>query len=275
VDARTFFDLHATDDPKRWHMTVVPHLCSGIGALFGGAGLGVAVEAMEVCTGRPLAWATAQYLSFARPPAELEIQVVEAAVGRHVTQARAVARVGSQEILTANAALGRGPAEWAGMWAEMPTVPPPEDCPPRTLLPQHEGSIMSRIDMRLADARDLSSLPGPPGSGRCAVWVSVTDLEMSAAYLAIVGDYIPFGISQALGVLAGGRSLDNTVRVVSREETDWVLCDIRMHAVAHGFGHGTLHLWSRQGTLLGTASQTAAIREWLAKPASGGGSLDR
>ena len=46
--------------------------------------------------------------------------------------------------------------------------------------------------------------------------------------LAIIGDFVPFGISQALGVRAGGNSLDNTLRVARRVPTDWVLADIRV-----------------------------------------------
>ena len=87
------------------------------------------------------------------------------------------------------------------------------------------------------------------GDGRSALWVRLPDvLEMSAASLAIVGDYVPFGISQALGHRAGGNSLDNTLRVASRVQTDWILADIRVHAVAHGFGHGLVHLWAEDGT---------------------------
>jgi acyl-CoA thioesterase len=83
---------------------------------------------------------------------------------------------------------------------------------------------------------------------------------MSAASLAIIGDYVPFGISQALGRRTGSNSLDNTLRVAHRVPTEWVLADIRVHAVADGFGHGLVHLWAEDGTLLGTASQSAQVR---------------
>ena len=104
---------------------------------------------------------------------------------------------------------------------------------------------MDRIEMRIADARTFDELDGTPGDGRSALWVRLPGvLEMSAASLAIVGDYVPFGISQSLGHRAGGNSLDNTLRVASRDPTDWILADIRVHAVAHGFGHGLVHLWA-------------------------------
>ena len=98
-----------------------------------------------------------------------------------------------------------------------------------------------------------------PGDGRASLWVHLPSLEMSAAALAIVGDYVPFGIGQALGHRAGGNSLDNTLRVVRRHPTEWILADIRVHAVADGFGHGLVHLWAEDGTLLGTASQSAIV----------------
>jgi acyl-CoA thioesterase len=39
-----------------------------------------------------------------------------------------------------------------------------------------------------------------------------------------------------------------------------VLLDIRVHAVAGGFGHGLIHLWAEHGPLLATASQSAILR---------------
>jgi hypothetical protein len=50
---------------------------------------------------------------------------------------------------------------------------------------------------------------------------------LSGASLAILGDYVPFGIGQALGLMGGGNSLDNTLRVYRLAPTEWVLLDIR------------------------------------------------
>jgi acyl-CoA thioesterase-2 len=262
VDAVGFFGLQTTDDPRCWHLPVIPELCSGMGALFGGCGLGAAIEALERATGRDLVWATAQYLSFARPPSVIDLDIVEAVRGHQVSQGRAVARVDGEEILTVNAALGRRSLPWAGAWAIRPDVLPPDECRRRPLEGRHRGTIMERLDMRIADARDFEELPGAPGNGRAALWARLPDLEMSAAALAIVGDYVPFGIGQALGQRTGSNSLDNTLRVASRHPTEWILADVRVHAVADGFGHGLVHLWAEDGTLLGTASQSAIVRQW-------------
>jgi acyl-CoA thioesterase-2 len=263
VDARTFFGLEPTKDPARWRMPVVQGLTSGTGALFGGCGLGACIEVMEQLTGRPCIWATAQYLAFARPPSVVDLDAVEVVRGHQISQARVIAHVGDTEILTVLGALGTRPLPLVGQWATKPDVPSPDASPSRVMMPNHEGRIISRLDSKLASGRRPDELPGPPGSGNSALWVRIPEFaEMSAAGLAIIGDYVPFGISQALGQRAGGNSLDNTLRVAHRVPTEWVLADVRVHAVADGFGHGLVHLWAQDGTLLGTASQSTIVRTW-------------
>ncbi|MHB8671565.1 MAG: acyl-CoA thioesterase [Acidimicrobiales bacterium] len=266
MDPLEFLGLQATEDRSRWRLPVTPEVSSGLGALFGGCGLAAALEAMERVTGRPTIWATAQYLSYTRPPSVLELEVVTPVSGHQVTQARTVGRVGDAEILTVNAALGHRPLEMEGSWATAPSVPPPEDCPPRPLDPARSRSILGRMDVRLAHARLPEDLPGPPGDGRCALWARIPGLDAGITTLAVLGDIVPFGIGQALGQRAGGNSLDNTIRVARRVPTEWVLLDVRVHAVAQGFGHGLAHLWAEDGTLIGTASQSAMVRRWKEEP---------
>jgi acyl-CoA thioesterase len=259
VDAISFFGLTRAED-RTWQLPVVPELCSGMGTLFGGCGLGAAIEALERTTQRPLVWATAQYLSYARPPSIVEIEITEVVRGHRTSQARAVASVDGEEIFTVNAAHGTRDFPLAGSWAICPEVPAPLECPPREILERHQGSIIDRLDMRLAAARGMHEFPGDPGDGRASLWVRLPSLEMSAAALAIVGDFVPFGVGQSLGRRAGGNSLDNTLRVVQRHPTEWILADVRVHAVEGGFGHGLVHLWAQDGTLLGTASQSTIVR---------------
>ena len=137
------------------------------------------------------------------------------------------------------------------------TLPPAESV--------NDGTIMDRFESRLADARPYWELTGIAGSGNAALWVRVPELgSTSAAALSMIGDFVPFGIGQALGVRAGGNSLDNTLRVAHRVPTEWVLADVRVHAIADGFGHGLVHLWAEDGTLLGTASQSTIVRSHTA-----------
>ena len=252
MDAPEWLGLQPTHNPMRWYLPVVPGISTGAGFLFGGSGLGAAIAAMQGSTGRPVVWATAQYLSYARPGSVMDIDVTVAVEGRQTTQARAVGMVAGTEILTVNAALGQRPLDMGGQWAQRPDVPPPSECGPRERRFNTE-SIMDRLDQRLAFTdRDR---------GRVALWTRVPDLlAMSAPALAVIGDYVPMGMHVVLDGVAMANSLDNTLRVARLVPTEWVLADIVVDVVANGFGHGRVNLWAEDGTLLATASQSVLIR---------------
>lgn len=256
----TFLGLEATHNPNRWVLPVTSGVATRSNFLWGGCGLGAAIEAMERTSGRPVVWATSQYLSYALTGSIMDIDVTIAVAGNSVTQARAVAHVGDREILTVNAALGTRDIDAEGTWVTMPDVPPPAECPERPAVA--EDGMMARLEFRLAQARSWESIDGSPSAdGRSSMWARMPDgTTMSGAYLAILGDYVPFGIGQALGRHAGGNSLDNTLRMVQLVPTDWVLLDVEVHAIANGFGHGLVHLWAEDGTLLATASQSTIVR---------------
>jgi len=265
TDARTFLGMEQLEDPLHWRLEVVPELTTPGNFLFGGCGLGAALVALEAGSGRPAVWSTAQYLSFAPTGSVMDLTVTLAAEGHRVTQARAVGRVGETEILTVNAALGLpADVDATGVWESPPQVPPPDECPPRRLPAFLTTSIFDQIDVRLAKGRsfeEISRGTGAPGEPDSALWARVPGhLEPSAATLAILGDYVTGGVSQPIGRRTHSRSLDNTLRVVRLEPTEWVLCDIRIQALADGYGQGTAFLWSESGNLLATASQSMSVR---------------
>jgi acyl-CoA thioesterase II len=264
VDARAFLGLRETHNPFRWVLPVEQSLCTWAGNLFGGAGLGAAIEAMEAVSGRPVVWATAQYLSFAKVGSMLDLDVTLAVHGRATTQARVVVRCGNDEILTVNGALGSRASKAEGSFAVMPSVPPPLECPLRRHRFGTQNSINEAMQARLAMGREIEELDGTlSADGRSAMWARLPGLAASsAAGLAILGDFVPSAIGQALGARAGGSSLDNTLRVVQLVPTEWVLLDMRVQAVHHGFGHGLVHLWAEDGTLMATASQSTIVRYW-------------
>jgi len=263
VDAQTFLGMEREGDDLHWRMPVTPQLTTPGNFLFGGCGLGAALVALEAASGRPTVWATGQYLSYALRGAALTWEVTLAAVGRHVTQARAVGRVDGDEILTVNAALGKDELDASGIWVSPPTVPPPDECAPRFLPEFFRNTIMDSIEVRQAKGRTFEQMDGTPGSPDTAMWARLPGhLSPSAATLAIVGDYVSGAVSQPLGRRAMGRSLDNTLRMVQLKPTEWVLCDIRIHALIGGYGQGIAFLWSQDGDLLATASQSIGVRLW-------------
>ncbi|MCB1001204.1 MAG: thioesterase family protein [Acidimicrobiales bacterium] len=264
MDTRTFLGVQQSHNPFRWSMEVTPGISTTGGFLFGGSGLGAAITALEGTSGRQTIWATAQYLSYAKPGEILDIDVTIAVEGHQMTQARAVCHVGNREILTVNAALGHRPLEAAGQWEQMPDVPSPDECGVRTHRHPVDGTINDRLEQRLAKGRDWETIDGTPGDGQTLMWARIPDVieGVDAAALAVLGDFVPMGVGQALGVRGGGNSLDNTLRLVHLVPTEWVLLDIRVHAVERGFGHGLVHMFAEDGTLLATASQSCIVRFW-------------
>ena len=262
MDVREFLGLQPTHNPHRWVLPVVPGISTRADFLFGGCGLAACVAALETTTGRPLVWATAQYLSYASTSSIMDIDVIIPVAGKQTTQARAVGHVCDREVLTVNAALGAREFEFEGQWPTMPSVPAPADCPPMPHWPGAEGRIDTRFEIRIAHGSVERRRNGSPSTdGRSALWVRVAaGLEMSAAALAIVADWMPSGIGQALGRWAGGNSLDNTVRILRPVPTTWVLCDIRIDGVQRGFAHGHILLWSETGVLMATGGQSAIVR---------------
>lgn len=271
MDALEFLGLEPTDDPAAWRLPLVPRICSGIGALFGGCGLAAAVAVLESHTQRHIVWSAAQYLSFATPPSVLDLRVTELVRGHQLSQAQLTATVDDATIFTVSAALGQRREQWAGDFAIMPTVPTPEACQPRKPAERWRNTFQSMMDARIANARELDALDGTPSDGHASLWVRVPDFDCGPASLAILGDYVPWGIGQALGQHVGGNSLDNTLRIVHRPtEADrdaWILVDVHVYAVADGFAHGRVNLWSRDGRLFATAGQSVVAREWDRPPA--------
>jgi acyl-CoA thioesterase-2 len=264
MDSQTFLGLEQSRNPFRWSMPVKQELCTLERFLFGGVGLGAAISALEGTSGRQCVWATGQYLSYAMAGEFLDIDVTLAVEGHQITQARAVGLVGNREILTVNAALGDRPGMPEGQWAHMGEVPTPAECPVREPHVPGAISIINRLEQRSVIWRSLEQLDGTRSDGRTMMWARVPDLieGVDAAALAVLGDFVPMGVGQALGVRGGGNSLDNTLRVVRLVPTEWVLLDIRVHAVERGFGHGLVHMYAEDGTLLATASQSCIVRFW-------------
>ena len=268
MDSRAFLGLEQSHNPYRWWMRVRGDLCTPGEFLFGGAGLGAAISALEGTSGRQCIWATGQYLSYAMRDEMLDIDVTIAVEGHQITQARAVGHVGNREILTVNAALGDRPGVPEGQWEPMPVVPSPEECSRQRHRMPVSGTIMERLDQRIVKGRDWDALDGESGDGQTLMWARIPDVieDVDATALAVLGDFVPMGVGQALGVRGGGNSLDNTLRVARMVPTEWVLLDIRVHAVERGFGHGLVHMFAEDGTLLATASQSCIVRFWKDQP---------
>jgi acyl-CoA thioesterase len=264
--AEHFIDLRATHNPHRWFLPLHPGLCVGPPGnlfMFGGVGLASAVAAMERTCGRPVIWATAQYLSYAKPPSIVDLDVHVPAQGKHTSQARVIAHVGDREILTVNAALGRRPGDLDIQWAVAPVVPPPDVCVDNQRWSMDAADLHSQIEVRVAHGvLQREYRRGPPSAdGRVIMWIrSRGGHPVDSALLAIMADHVPAGVGYALGRDAHGNSLDNTIRFLNIVPTQWVLCDVSFMGVANGLAHGSMRLYAEDGRLMATASQSMILR---------------
>jgi acyl-CoA thioesterase len=255
-----FLALTHPVDTHRWELKVNESMTGGRGSLFGGVGLAAGIVALEQATAKPVIWATGQYLSITQQPVTIDLEVHLPAEGRHVTQGRVVGHVGAREIITVIGAVGERPPVASGCWVECPAAPPPGDCPPIERDPSGD-SLHTHVELRLARGCFGFSMVGEPTEdGRSLLWARMRDIEHDAAALGIIADYMPSVLGNALGRMAHCTSLDNTIRFATRRETEWVLCDNRMTFVGNGFGHGVVHLWSEDGVLLATGSQSLIVR---------------
>lgn len=230
--------------------------------MFGGVGIAAALASMERLSGRPAIWATAQYLSYARPGSQVVVTPIVLTEGKAITQARATLTCEGREVLTATAAMGEREG-WHDHWQVMPDVPDPKDCAVATHWRARADTLNARFEYRPAMGRypDGNLIEGRSETGRLAVWARPREGQaIDRIILAVMADFVASGISNALGRGGGGNSLDNTVRYCQIVPTEWVLCDIQIAAVASGIVHGTMRLFAQNGTLMATASQSMILR---------------
>lgn len=277
VSLSGFLGLRPGGDPTRAVLDVTRPLINGLGTLWGGCGLAAGMQAMEQAAGRPCAWAAVQYIRPIKAETRVELEVTLGKQGRTLTQAQVSGTVDGELVLTGLGSLGgaAGPAaDGAGgaahdeQWVTPPErVPQPEDggereMPFRVDLTQ---TLVGRLEQRWAmPPPTLRS--GVRGTGRTLLWIRFRDpVETTGASLAVLADLAPSAISEALGITAGGTSLDNTIRVARVGATApgaWVLLDLTVEGVVGSVAQLSARLFDRDGRLLAVAGQSAVVRPW-------------
>lgn len=260
--------LSLSPDPAHALRYILPldeRLCVGPPGkrfLFGGAGLASSVAAMEAASGRPAIWATAHYLSYARPGGDAQIDVRLCIEGKSITQARSTLMLGDEEILSATAALGARDS-WDDQWPAPLDVPHWKDCAENPHWGAETG-ISGAFRFRVAHGQfaDAPADKVRAADGRLALWMRPVDDEIAIdrVLLAVIADFVTPGLRNATGRRAGGNSLDNTIRYGRIVPTDWVLCDIQIELIHAGMFHGTMRIFADDGTLMAIASQSMILR---------------
>jgi acyl-CoA thioesterase len=256
--------LKTSSDGLGATLAVHPTQTNPTGRLYGGVAVAASIAMMEGLTGRAVVWTTVQFDTSCAAGDIIDLTAAVSASGRRTSQVRVTATVDGRDLFTAVGATVDPPGARAaglnGQWEAMPAVPPPERCPPLELRhPEAEADAESHI--LLSDMRTAIGFEDQPPA-QVALWCRPHGVaRLSAAVLGWQADMLGIALAKASGGY-GGTSLDNTVRFASpaRPDVEWVLLDMRGHAIVNGYGQGVTHLWGPDGTLLATASQTCIMR---------------
>lgn len=269
-----FLGLIEGDLPGRYRFRVTDHLTRLDGRLYGGTAIAVSVAAAELVSDRSALWMTTQFVSTVEEGAEVDVLAEVLAAGKRTNQVRVTATAEDGEVIFASlGATGRPRpgGELDGVFEQCPVVAPPGDALRWTSPFTGMAKVAGLPDIAMpggpkgfalaVEMREPEIIRHPePGPGRTCLWVRRRDGEpITPAVAAYLADMVPMSLCRALGVIALGTSLDNTIRIGSFVDTEWLLIDLRPHLALGGYGHGVAHVWSEDGHLLATASQTASL----------------
>ena len=273
----TFLGLRAAEGPGRFHFTVEDRLSRMDARLYGGTAIAVSIAAAEELTVRPALWMTTQFVATAAGGSDIAVHAEVLAPGKRTNQVRITGTdTDGVAVFASLGATGRHREDgMSGVFERMPDVAPPDagegadnpfavmaraagverDEQPAMSFPRDTG-FASVIEMRTADVIEHPDA----GPGRICMWLRRKDHQpITPALAAFMADMVPMSVALACGAMAGGTSLDNSIRIGTFVETEWILLDLRPHLASGDYGHGSAHIWSQDGHLMATASQTASM----------------
>jgi acyl-CoA thioesterase len=275
-----FLGLHAEAEEGRFRFTVEDRLSRMDARLYGGTAIAVSIATAEERTRRPVLWMTTQFVATAAQDTEIDVLAEVLAPGKRTNQVRITGTdpAGTAVFASLGATGHHREGGLAGEFERMPKVSPPDaaevadnpfsvmakaagvESPAGTAsgtpsFPRDTG-FASVVEMRNAEVIDHPDA----GPGRICMWLRRKDREaVTPALAAFMADMVPMSVALACGVMAGGTSLDNSIRIGTFVESEWILLDLRPHLAAGDYGHGSAHIWSEDGHLMATASQTASM----------------
>jgi acyl-CoA thioesterase len=123
--------------------------------------------------------------------------------------------------------------------------------------PPHLPGFHSVVEFRVAEA--LSDEESAPPM---ALWARLTNgARMTRAGISFLADMVPPAIARAAGVGGAGISLDNSLRFGTLpDDVEWVLLELRGHMSTGSHGHGSVRVWTEDGSLLAVGGQSANMR---------------
>lgn len=216
----------------------------------GGATTAALIAALEHSTNRKLITAATQFIEspVEAEPVAIEVEVLRS--GRSISQARASMVRDAKVLVEVMATLGSRSGELNRCWPDFPSVSTPLESDRVGFIREDEGDQHSYLDVRIARLE--------PEHGTVDLWFYAGDLdsEHRSPFLALIADYLPEAQQLLTRKALGGTSLDNQLRIISDDWSDWILCSMQMSALRQGLFHGTVRMWSQSAKLLAEGSQS-------------------
>lgn len=265
MSSRLLCPLETVSD-GRWLLHIADSCSTGVAGhryLFGGSGLAAIIGVLEAASGMVALRAEVQFLA----PVPVGTSVVFTAsvvgAGRRISHYRIEGWRGAQLVLAGSGSAGQSNPPFASrlQWRKMPSASPPEHCP-RVIAHHHaEEDIHGNLDICVAKGKfGIFSREMASADGQVLAWLRPRDGIVDYQALAVMADFVPSTIGNALGVRAGGNSLDNQVRLLQCPETEWVLGEYSIDGLADDIAQGHVHLFAQDGCLMATGSQTFKVR---------------
>ncbi|MCK9895834.1 acyl-CoA thioesterase domain-containing protein [Frankia sp. AgB32] len=258
TSAADLLGLTVDAEARRGAFVAAPHLLNARRTLWGGCGLAAAIAFAQACGARECVWAQAQFVGPVHAGATVELR----ADGGALSQAAVRATAEGRTVFRAGGTFGRATGAVtrfapSGSWA-----PDPLDCPPREYpawLTFPRDGVLSLVEQRWARP-PRTVLDGTPGTGRSALWLRlVPPLPLTGAALALLADFTPVGLIEAIGDMSMGTSLDNQLRVIAAPVGEWILLDVRVEAIVRNVAQLRARMYDAAGALVATAGQAALV----------------
>jgi acyl-CoA thioesterase len=245
-------------DGSAWTLPVAPGVISGANALFGGCATAAALVAAGALVDQPVFWAAVHFGKLAATGTSVRIEGTVLSSGRTLSHLAVTGAAGGAEAFSARLTAGARPAGVAaGSWIRPPQVVDPDQAAPFDL-PVHSGTWAERFEWRLA--QPIGAEAGPSA----AWWVrpQLGEPTPPLVVLAVLADYVTYGMGRAIGVPLGGLSIDNILRIHRPELSEWLLVEVRPGAVGDGLGFGSAYVYDSDRRLLAAGSQSIVANDW-------------
>jgi acyl-CoA thioesterase len=257
-------DIAFDESRARGSFLLQPPLLRHDGTLYGGTAIAASIMAMEAATQNAVLWNTTQFVAPAPNGSRIELLTEKLAAGKRISQVRVTATVEGSIVFTSLGSTG-APREdgLEGQYEQMPTVDGPDDAEereyPRPEFPfdHPDGDVTFR---RMCEYRQATIEKTDRIGEAMLLWSRFNERrELTPAAIAFLADMVPVAVARAAGKLGAGTSLDNSLRFADVQDTEWILLEMQGNFAGGGYGHGMIRVWSQDGKLLATGSQTASM----------------